>query len=112
GSGPELSALQSRAAQSGAGERILFVPEARDVARLLRGIDIFVLPSYSEALSNSLMEAMASGCCSVASEVGGNVELVENGRSGLTFPARDAPALASCLGRLIDSPELMNRMAA
>ncbi len=77
----------------------------------LRAIDIFVLPSLSEALSNSLMEAMSTGCCPVASEVGGNPELVEDGRSGLLFPAGDSRALAACLTRLLEDPALRRDLA-
>jgi glycosyltransferase involved in cell wall biosynthesis len=74
-------------------------------------MDIFVLPSLSEALSNSLMEAMACGCCAVASEVGGNPELVEHGQTGLLFPAGDSLALAAALESLLDSPALRHRLA-
>ncbi|MCU1232172.1 MAG: glycosyl transferase, group 1 [Candidatus Solibacter sp.] len=107
GSGPMLEQLQSRV-----GPDCHFEPAQRDVVPWLRAIDIFVLPSLSEALSNSLMEAMSTGCCPVASEVGGNPELVEDGRNGLLFPADNARALAACLTRLLDDPPLRQRLAA
>jgi glycosyltransferase involved in cell wall biosynthesis len=69
-------------------------------------MDIFVLPSVSEALSNSLMEAMACGCAVVASRVGGNVELIDDGRTGFLFEKSDAGQLASILERLIADEEL------
>ena len=106
GSGPMLGELQRRA---GAGCH--FEPAVKDVAPWLRAMDIFVLPSLSEALSNSLMEAMACGCCAVASAVGGNPELVEEGRTGLLFPAGDAGALAERLERLVADAELRQRLA-
>ena len=106
GSGPMLEQLQSRA-----GPDCHFEPAERDVVPWLRAIDIFVLPSLSEALSNSLMEAMSTGCCPVASEVGGNPELVEDGRSGLLFPAGDSRALAACLTRLLEDPALRRDLA-
>jgi glycosyltransferase involved in cell wall biosynthesis len=107
GSGPMLGELQAAA---GAGCH--FYPAVQDVAPWLRAIDIFVLPSLSEALSNSLMEAMACGCCPVASNVGGNPELVCDGESGLLFPAGDPASLAQQLERLLRDPELRRRLAA
>ena len=75
-----------------------------DIPAILAGTDIFVLPSYSEGLSNALMEAMASGCACVATDVGGNAFLIQNGISGLLFPAGDREALASHIRRLIGDP--------
>ncbi len=107
GSGPMLQQLQARAAAG-----CHFQPAQRDVVPWLRAIDIFVLPSLSEALPNSLMEAMACGCCPVASDVGGNPELVEDGRSGLLFPAADSAALATRLIRLLEDADLRRRLAS
>jgi len=76
----------------------------------LRAIDIFVLPSLSEALSNALMEAMACGCAVVASQVGGNPELVSDGTTGLLFRAGDAAELADRLERLIVDDGLRTRV--
>ena len=67
----------------------VFEPATPRVADWLHAIDIFVLPSLSEALSNSLMEAMACGCCVAASRVGGNPELVAHGETGMLFEPRD-----------------------
>ncbi len=75
-----------------------------DIPTILSQTDIFVLPSYSEGLSNALMEAMASGCACIASEVGGNCFLIQNGVSGLLFPAGDREALAAHIRRLLSDP--------
>jgi glycosyltransferase involved in cell wall biosynthesis len=75
-------------------------------------MDIFVLPSLSEAFSNSLMEAMACGCCTVATNVGGNPELVRNGETGLTFEAGDSAGLGEVLQTLIEDKALRKRLAA
>jgi glycosyltransferase involved in cell wall biosynthesis len=75
-------------------------------------MDIFVLPSLSEALSNSLMEAMGCGCCPVASDTGGNPELVIDGETGLLFPVGDAQALADRLALLLDQPHYRRHLAA
>ena len=88
GSGVELESLQENAGRLGIGDAIDFVPATRDVPDWLRKIDIFVLPSYSEAFSNSLLEAMACGCAVVGSRVGGTPELTgSNEERGLLFPA-------------------------
>ncbi|MBL8238271.1 MAG: glycosyltransferase family 4 protein [Bryobacterales bacterium] len=111
GSGVCLEELQQQAAALGAGKDTLFLPETRDVPRLLRGIDIFVLPSLSEALSNSLMEAMAAGCCAVASRVGGNPELIHHGETGLLFEKADAAELAAGLRRVLRDDAFRLRLA-
>ena len=112
GSGPELGRLQSRATELELRDACHFEPAVADVACWLRGIDVFVLPSLSEALSNSLLEAMACGCCPIASDVGGNPELVTDGETGLLFPAGDAVALANCLRRVLEDTALRQRLAA
>jgi len=75
-----------------------------DIPEILQRTAIFVLPSYSEGLSNALMEAMASGCACVCSEVGGNRYLIQNGVSGLLFPPGDREALKAHVRRLIEDP--------
>lgn len=83
------------------GNQIAFPGLSHDVPAVLGQTDIFVLPSYSEGLSNALMEAMASGCACIASDVGGNRYLLQNGVSGFLFPVGDREALQSHLRRLI-----------
>jgi len=105
GSGPCLADLHDRARELGILADCIFEPATGHVAEWLQGIDIFVLPSVSEALSNSLMEAMAAGCAVAASRVGGNPELVEHGRTGLLFTARRPAELAGELRLLIREPD-------
>jgi glycosyltransferase involved in cell wall biosynthesis len=81
------------------------VPEAA-----LRDLDIFVLPSLSEASSNGLMEAMATALPVVATSVGGNPGLVEDEITGLLVPPGDAPALAKAISRLIEDRVLAARL--
>ena len=75
-------------------------------------MDVFVLPSLTEGLSNSLMEAMACGCCAIASNVGGNPELVTDGITGLLFPSQDRDALIVCLAAATASAGLRRTLAA
>jgi L-malate glycosyltransferase len=97
GSGPLREALEIRARELEIDGECLFCPATEDVASWLHAIDIFVLPSLSEAFSNSLMEAMACKCCAIASEVGGNPELVRHRETGLLFECGSAPDLANQL---------------
>jgi L-malate glycosyltransferase len=112
GGGSMLGQLREQAATRGLTDVCTFVPATADVAEWLRAIDIFVLPSLSEALSNSLLEAMACGCCPVASRVGGNVELIRHGENGMLFDARDVAQLSQVLSTLLDLPVLRGQLAA
>lgn len=85
-------------------EQVKFLNLRNDIPEILSKTDIFVLPSYSEGLSNALMEAMASSCACVATDVGGNAYLIQNGVSGFLFPVGDREALQSHLRRLIEDP--------
>jgi L-malate glycosyltransferase len=111
GSGSMLPELRKRAGELGVLDACVFEPATGQVTEWLRNIDIFVLPSLSEALSNSLMEAMACGCCSIASRVGGNPELIEDGVRGLLFKPGDSAGLARALRETILNPELRKRLA-
>lgn len=111
GSGAELKALQENAARLGITDATDFVPATRDVPGWLRQIDIFVLPSYSEAFSNSLLEAMACGCAVVGSRVGGTPELTgSNEERGLLFTSGNPQELAAQLGRLLFDARLRHKL--
>lgn len=112
GSGSESSRLQQRAEQLGIMKDCVFQPAQSDVAPWLRAMDIFVLPSSSEAFSNALLEAMACGCCPVGSNVGGTPELIEDGKRGLLFQSGNPLDLANKLALLIRQPELRRTLAS
>jgi glycosyltransferase involved in cell wall biosynthesis len=104
GSGPEEGSLHALAQTLGIQDACEFRPSTPDVPACLAAMDIFVLPSLTEGLSNAVMEAMASGCCVIASDVGGNPELITDGVTGLLFPSRDRDALIERLLSAIDDP--------
>ncbi len=79
--------------------------ERHDVPDILRGLDCFVLPSLAEGISNTILEAMASGLPVIATDVGGNPELVAAGRSGRLVPAGDPEAMARALIDYANWPE-------
>jgi L-malate glycosyltransferase len=101
--------LESRVRQLNLSDRVIFTGERNDIPALLREIDLSVLPSLSEGLSNSLLEGMAAGVAVVATNVGGNPEVVQDGRTGLLVPPGDAAALAQAMIRILESQDLARR---
>ena len=88
-------------------EHLAWLPGARDdVAALLRTFDVFVLPSLAEGISNTILEAMASGLPVVATRVGGNGELVDDGQTGTLVPSSSVEALAQAMVRYARDPAL------
>lgn len=100
---------QSACAAQCAPAKIVFLHSRLDVERVLRTFDIFVNSSYLEGMSNSILEAMASDCPVVASDIPGNREILQDGGMGNLFPPGDARALADRIAELLDDPQ--RRMA-
>ncbi len=106
GAGPEEVRLREAAQALGIAPLVWFAGARADAPALLRGFDIFALPSLNEGISNTILEAMASGRPVVAARVGGNGELIEDGVSGSLYDSQDAGALAGAIGRYLDDPDL------
>ena len=86
---------------------LAWLPGARDdIAQVLRSFDAFVLPSLAEGISNTILEAMASGLPVIATRVGGNAELVDDGTTGTLVSSADAAALAQAMLRYARDPAL------
>jgi glycosyltransferase involved in cell wall biosynthesis len=101
GEGPERPRLETLASElAERGIRVSFLGRHTRVPELLNALDVYVLPSINEGISNSLLEAMATGLPVLVTNVGGNPEVVEDGRSGLVFPAGDITCLVEHLARL------------
>jgi sugar transferase (PEP-CTERM/EpsH1 system associated) len=95
---PSLDLLE----QAGALDLAWLPGERTDIPELMRGLDVFVLPSLAEGISNTILEAMATGLPIVATRVGGNPELVEEGHTALLVPADDPQAMAAAIAAYAD----------
>jgi glycosyltransferase involved in cell wall biosynthesis len=111
GSGAELPKLEANSRRLGLQEACEFVPATTSVPQFLHDFDIYVSCSRSEAFSNTILEAMACGCCVVASRVGGTPELTGENERGLLFQTGDAGDLAAKLTTLIQSEPLRRAFA-
>jgi len=92
-------------------KRMIFLGHRDDIYSVLKRMDIFVLPSYSEGLPNALMESMALGLACVSSQVGGVKYLIKNGSNGLLFPAGDQVKMQEQLEKLIKNKVLSAQLA-
>jgi glycosyltransferase involved in cell wall biosynthesis len=101
GDGPRRRHLEELVAARGLAGRVEFLGHREDVPAILASADAFVLPSRSEAFPNSAIEAMAAGLPVIASEVGGLIDLIDHGRTGLLVPPGDSDAFAAALHSLI-----------
>lgn len=106
GDGQRRKDFEDQAARLGIAEHFLFLGRRDDVPRILACCDIGVLPSKAEGLPNAVLEYLAAGLPTVATRVGGNAEIIEDGRTGLLVPAEDSAALAEAILRLLRSPQL------
>lgn len=97
GDGEQRDVLEQQARSTGVADRVVFAGVRYDVPDLLRASTLVVLPSFTEALPTSLIEAAACGRAAVATEVGGVAEVVDDGKSGLLVRPRDADGLAQAV---------------
>jgi sugar transferase (PEP-CTERM/EpsH1 system associated) len=94
GDGPLYSEARNLLQRAGL-DRLAWMPgECSNIPAILRGLDCFVLPSLAEGISNTILEAMATGLPVIATDVGGNGEIVDVGQTGDLVPAADSDALA------------------
>lgn len=105
GEGPLRDAARATLAEAGAADLAWLPGERADVADVLRGLHCFVLPSLAEGISNTILEAMATALPVLATAVGGNAELVDDGHTGLLVPAGDVEGMARALLSLARNPE-------
>jgi glycosyltransferase involved in cell wall biosynthesis len=108
---PKVEAAARRLPQAAAA-RVHFTGFRDDVPEVLGSLDAFVMSSVMEGLCTSALDAQAAGVPVVASAVGGLVEAVADGETGILVPPRDPPALAAAVARLLRDRPLRDRMGA
>jgi sugar transferase (PEP-CTERM/EpsH1 system associated) len=106
GDGPCREPLAELTARLGLQDRVLLLGERRDIPEILMALDVFVLPSVAEGMSNTVLEAMASGLPVVATRVGGSPELVEEGLTGRLVAPLDPTALAGAIDGYLEDTHL------
>lgn len=104
GDGPFESDLRRQIEAENLSSRVVLAGIFDDVSDVLAAADLFVLPSHEEGMSQSLLEAMAAGLPTVASDIAGNRSLIDDGREGRLVPPRRADALAAAILAMIDNP--------
>lgn len=110
GPGSDREALMELSRSLGIADRVQFVGAVPSPAEHLRAADLFVLPSVAEGMSNSLLEAMATGLPCVVSGVGGNTDLIAPGSTGVLVPDPTPEAWSAALLTLINSPDEARRL--
>ena len=110
GEGELREELSSSIKARGLEGRVLLLGSRPDAVEIVSLLDIFALSSIREGLSIALLEAMALGRAVVVTGVGGSIDLIRDGISGFLVPPRDGVALAEALGRVLNDPELKERL--
>lgn len=111
GNGPLMPEIKNKVKFYGLDKKVLFLGLREDVGYLLKAFDIFTLSSIAEASSLTLLEAMASGCCVVVTDVGGNKEIVENGKNGYLVPLKNKQRYAEVLINCLENEALRRELA-
>ena len=115
GDGPDRDAAEREVDQLGLGKDVRFLGKVDNVGDILRGSDVFLLPSATESFGLAALEAMACGVPVVASAAGGIPEVVQDGKTGFLAPVGDVAGMAERALRILKDPgeqERMRRAAA
>jgi len=111
GDGDALPGLKEQAHTLGLDDNVEWLGLIDDTVSFFKSIHLYVQPSFAEGLPNSVMEAMVEQRAVVASDIGGNNDLITDQENGLLFPAGDASALATQLSRLVENSEFADELA-
>ncbi|MBV9181330.1 MAG: glycosyltransferase [Acidobacteria bacterium] len=112
GDGVKRNEFEAQVEQLGLKKHFLFLGRRTDVPEILACADIGILPSRAEGLPNAVLEYLASGLPVVASALGGNLEVIEDGVTGVLIPPEDPARLADALTRLMEDEPLALKLAA
>jgi sugar transferase (PEP-CTERM/EpsH1 system associated) len=109
GEGVLMLSLQRLVRDADIERLVWFAGERHDIADIMQTLDLFVLPSINEGISNTILEAMASALPVIATQVGGSPELVVEGQTGYLVPKQDPLAMSVAFKRYLLEPELLKR---
>jgi sugar transferase (PEP-CTERM/EpsH1 system associated) len=112
GEGPLRGEIEGEIVKLALADVVWLAGERADIPEVMRSLDFFVLPSRAEGISNTILEAMASGLAVAATGVGGNAELVTDDVTGIMTPAGDVELMAAAIARLASDAALRQRMGA
>ena len=107
GAGLLMPKLRELSLEAGVDDLIWFAGERNDVADIMQALDLFVLPSINEGISNTILEAMATELPVIATDVGGNPELVIHNQTGYLVPKQNPTAMAEAFKYYLDNPDLL-----
>lgn len=111
GDGVQRARFEKQAQELGVMQNFLFLGRRSDIPDILASCDVAVLPSRAEGLPNAVLEYMAAGLPVIASRVGGNAELIQDGVTGILVPSENSAALSTALLKLLAEPSLSRRLA-
>jgi L-malate glycosyltransferase len=111
GEGAMRPRFEELARETGIREQIVFLGHRSDIPEVLSCCDVAVLSSTAEGLPNALLEYLAAGLPTIATAAGGNLEIINDGVTGLLVPPRDPHALARAMLRVLENPELAAALA-
>ena len=111
GDGDERPQLQSYADSLGISDRVTWTGHRKDIPRVLAALDIYLQTSANEGFSLSILEAMAAGKPIIATDVGGNSEVMRHGINGLLIPAGSTQKLVEAIQYLIECPETRDQIS-
>jgi L-malate glycosyltransferase len=112
GDGKKRAEFESKVSELGLQPNFLFLGSRQNVPEILACCDMAVLPSQAEGFSNALLEYMATGLPTIATDIGGNPEVIENGVDGLLVKPNDPTALADAISSLLQDPNLASQLGA
>ena len=110
GVGPKYSELKKIVSDSNLDDFVHFLGYRNDIKELYKACDIFVMPSFREGLSRSMMEAMACGLPCIASKIRGNVDLIKKGKGGYLLSPEDVNDFAQSMMALSNNELLRKQM--
>jgi glycosyltransferase involved in cell wall biosynthesis len=110
GDGEEREMLKGRAREAGLNDYLVFLGDRTDIPSVMAAMDVFVLSSLNEGFGRVLVEAMAAGVVVISSAVGGTVDVIEDGESGILVPPSEPSRIADAVSKVLENSELKSHL--